>query len=41
LGIGRFGVIDRTVAGIGTDGTIAFYLHGMPSTGEILAGLGV
>jgi peroxiredoxin Q/BCP len=40
MGIGRFGIIDRTVAAIRPDRTIAFYRHGMPSTDEILAGLG-
>ena len=39
LGIGRFGIIDRTVVGVDPDGTIAFYRHGMPSTDEILAGM--
>jgi peroxiredoxin Q/BCP len=39
LGIGRFGVIDRTVVGVGRDGKVAFYRHGVPSTDEILAGI--
>jgi peroxiredoxin Q/BCP len=37
LGLLKF--INRTVAGIGSDGTIAFYKRGTPSTDEILGAL--
>ncbi len=40
MGFGPLKLINRTVAGIGTDGRIAFYKRGTPSTDDILAGVG-
>lgn len=33
-------IVNRTVVGIDRDGKIAYYRRGMPSTSEILAGMG-
>jgi len=39
VGVGLLRIINRTVAGIARDGTIAFYKRGTPSTAEILGAL--
>jgi peroxiredoxin len=39
MGVGPLKIVNRTVVGIGRDGTIAFYKRGMPATSEILAAL--
>jgi peroxiredoxin len=37
ISLGLIAIVNRTVVGIGTDGKIAYYKRGTPSTDEILA----
>jgi peroxiredoxin Q/BCP len=39
LGFGPLRIINRTVVGIGRDGTIVYYKRGNPTTDEIISGL--
>ncbi|HEX2914245.1 MAG TPA: peroxiredoxin [Chloroflexia bacterium] len=39
LGLGPLKVVNRTVVGIDTEGRVAFYKRGIPSTKEIVAAL--
>jgi len=40
MGLGPMRFVNRTVVGIGCDGTVTYYARGTPSTSEILRGVG-
>ncbi len=40
LRLGPIRLVKRTVVGIARDGTVTYYQRGMPSTDEMLAGVG-